>query len=174
MDPMGSHCHQRQSPHCLGSAFNIGTEIGRSYTLQENAFLIMEELHQRSFATDREDGKLSDHLANERTFLAWVRTSIGIMAFGFVVVKFTLFVKQISIVLQKPLISPGHGYSNIMGIFLVAFGAILGLLAFYRYKTIDKQLRDKSYHPSTFLSTMLIACILLMGILLVLYLIQST
>lgn len=33
-----------------------------------------------------EVGKLnrSDHLANERTFLAWVRTSLGIMGFGFV------------------------------------------------------------------------------------------
>ncbi|MFZ6006727.1 MAG: YidH family protein, partial [Nitrospirota bacterium] len=36
------------------------------------------------------------HMANERTFLAWIRTSIGIMAFGFVVEKFALFVKQIS------------------------------------------------------------------------------
>lgn len=31
-----------------------------------------------------------DHMANERTFLAWIRTSIGIMAFGFVVEKFAL------------------------------------------------------------------------------------
>lgn len=35
-----------------------------------------------------------DHMANERTFLAWIRTSIGIMAFGFVVEKFVLFIKQ--------------------------------------------------------------------------------
>lgn len=33
-----------------------------------------------------------DHLANERTLLAWVRTSIGIMAFGFVVFEFSLFI----------------------------------------------------------------------------------
>jgi uncharacterized membrane protein YidH (DUF202 family) len=46
-------------------------------------------------------GSASDHLANERTFLAWVRTSIGIMAFGFVVVKFTLFVKQLALLLHQ-------------------------------------------------------------------------
>ena len=34
------------------------------------------------------------HIANERTFLAWIRTSIGVMAFGFVVEKFALFIKQ--------------------------------------------------------------------------------
>ncbi|MBB5439184.1 uncharacterized membrane protein YidH (DUF202 family) [Pedobacter sp. AK017] len=44
-------------------------------------------------------GNAGDHLANERTFLAWIRTSIGIMGFGFVVVKFSLFVRQIGIAL---------------------------------------------------------------------------
>ncbi len=34
----------------------------------------------------------SDHSANERTFLAWVRTGIAVIAFGFVVEKFNLFV----------------------------------------------------------------------------------
>lgn len=43
----------------------------------------------------------SDHLANERTFLAWVRTSIALMGFGFVVVKFSLFIKQLSIVFPE-------------------------------------------------------------------------
>ena len=38
-------------------------------------------------------------MANERTFLAWIRTSIGIMAFGFVVEKFALFLKQVSYLL---------------------------------------------------------------------------
>jgi putative membrane protein len=33
-------------------------------------------------------GKATDHLANERTFLAWIRASISIIVFGFVVVKF--------------------------------------------------------------------------------------
>lgn len=41
------------------------------------------------------------HMANERTFLAWIRTSIGIMAFGFVVEKFALFIKQVSFFLGK-------------------------------------------------------------------------
>jgi putative membrane protein len=34
----------------------------------------------------------SDHAANERTFLAWLRTSIAVIAFGFVIEKFNLFV----------------------------------------------------------------------------------
>ncbi|MDR3711247.1 MAG: DUF202 domain-containing protein [Puia sp.] len=119
------------------------------------------------------EGSLSDHLANERTFLAWVRTSIGIMAFGFVVVKFTLFVKQLSLVLQKPILPPTRGYSSILGISLVAFGALIGFLAFLRYKKTDRLLADASYRPSTLLSTLLTICILLIGILLVVYLLAS-
>ena len=37
--------------------------------------------------------RYTDHAANERTFLAWVRTSIAIMAFGFLVEKFDLFLE---------------------------------------------------------------------------------
>ena len=38
------------------------------------------------------------HMANERTFLAWIRTAIGIMAFGFVVEKFSLFLKYLALI----------------------------------------------------------------------------
>jgi putative membrane protein len=118
-------------------------------------------------------GSLSDHLANERTFLAWVRTSIGIMAFGFVVVKFTLFVRQISLVLQKPMPIKSHGYSSAIGILLVAFGALIGLMAYLRYRLITKQLLNKNYEPSTLLSTLVAVSIVLIGILLTIYLILS-
>jgi putative membrane protein len=119
-------------------------------------------------------GSASDHLANERTFLAWIRTGIGIMAFGFVVVKFTLFVKQLSIVLQKPLPAPSHGYSTAIGIFLVAFGSLLNLMSFIRYRSINKELQDSNYKPSNLLTTVLVAFILLAGVALVWYLISST
>jgi putative membrane protein len=119
-------------------------------------------------------GSASDHLANERTFLAWIRTGIGIMAFGFVVVKFTLFVKQLSLVLQKPLPTPSHGYSTAIGIFLVGFGSLLNLMSFIRYRIINKQLQDANYKPYNLLTTVLVAFILLAGVALVWYLISST
>ena len=123
--------------------------------------------------SDFQRGSLSDHLANERTFLAWVRTSIGIMAFGFVVVKFTLFVRQLSLVLQKPIPGQGHGYSAVIGILLVGFGSFIGLLAYVRFRSVDKQLLNVNYRPSTFLSTLLAVCIMVIGIFLVIYLLQS-
>ena len=92
------------------------------------------------------------HMANERTFLAWIRTSIGIMAFGFVVEKFALFIKQISYVLGKsglpgtPVPPPSFGYSSIFGIFLVGLGALMGVLAFIRYKKVERQIEIGRAH----------------------------
>ena len=113
------------------------------------------------------------HMANERTFLAWIRTSIAIMAFGFVVEKFALFVKQISFILGKEITPPPGGYSSIFGIFLVGLGALMGVLAFIRYKKIEKQIDEDTYQPSLILDILLTLSILAIGIFLVIYLVHS-
>ena len=120
-----------------------------------------------------EDGKISDHLANERTFLAWIRTSVGLMGFGFVVVKFSIFVKQFSIVVEQQVPVSSHGYSSIMGIGLVAFGALIGILSFFRYRKIERQITNPDYKPSGILINLLAISTLLIGIFLVIYLVQS-
>ena len=114
----------------------------------------------------------SDHLANERTFLAWIRTSIALMGFGFVVVKFSLFVKQLSIVLAGK-IMPTKGFSATIGIALVAIGALIALLAYLRYRHIGKQLLIKKYYPSFLLSLLLTIALVLISILLVWYLLPN-
>jgi len=122
---------------------------------------------------EKKQGAISDHLANERTYLAWVRTSVGIMAFGFVVVKFSLFVKQISLLLGKETIIPQRGYSAIMGIVLVFVGAITAILSYIRYKHTEKQLKEGRYEHSSLLITILTGFIFLVSAFLVVYLIQS-
>lgn len=118
---------------------------------------------------------VTDYLANERTFLAWVRTSIGIMAFGFVVVKFSLFIKQISLILQKEEAMALHhtGYSAVLGIVLVAIGVLVLILSFIRYKTTNRQLREGGYKNSSLIITLLTNMILFISILLIAYLIQA-
>ncbi|HEY8781512.1 MAG TPA: DUF202 domain-containing protein [Mucilaginibacter sp.] len=116
----------------------------------------------------------SDHLANERTFLAWIRTSIAIMGFGFVVVKFALFIKQISLVLNnKQSVLPGKGYSAEIGILLVAVGVFMAFYSYLRYRITEKQLINSGYKPSFLLSLLLTLAILVVGVLLVIYLIPG-
>ena len=122
------------------------------------------------------------HMANERTFLAWIRTSIGIMAFGFVVEKFALFLKQVSFFLGKvgpprPESLPPHltppGWSSIFGIFLVGLGALMGVLAFIRYKKTEKQIDQDTWHPSLLLDILLTMAIAAIGVFLIIYLVHS-
>ncbi len=113
------------------------------------------------------------HMANERTFLAWIRTSIGIMAFGFVVEKFAIFVRQVAYFLGKEVSVPSRGYSSIFGIFLVALGALMGVLSFIRYKKVEKQIDEDTYQPSLILDILLTISILAIGVFLVIYLIHS-
>ncbi len=126
------------------------------------------------------------HMANERTFLAWMRTSIGLMAFGFVVEKFALFVKQIAYFLQRSMpvevgkavqpalaIPPSPGYSSIFGVVLVALGAVMGLLSFIRYKKVERQINEDTYEPSLILDALLAMSVLAIGIFLVIYLLHS-
>lgn len=121
-----------------------------------------------------------DHLANERTFLAWIRTSIGIMAFGFVVEKFAIFIKQIALLLGKenlpnlPSISTSSlGYSSLFGVSLVAFGALITLFAYIKYKKVEKDIEDNIYRPTSLLNIILTIFILATGIFLIIYLKNS-
>jgi len=113
------------------------------------------------------------HMANERTFLAWIRTSISIMAFGFVVEKFSLFVKQFAFYLGKEASPPPSGYSAVFGVILVGLGAAMGVLSFLRYKTVERQIDEDTYAPSRVLSVLLTLSLLAIGVFLVLYLVHS-
>jgi putative membrane protein len=117
---------------------------------------------------------VSDHLANERTLLAWVRTGIGIMAFGFVVVKFSLFIRQISLILGKNIAVPQYGYSAPIGIMLVAAGALCLLLALFRYHNISRQIDEETFHRTPALLYGIVSFILIAGIVLIIYLIKTT
>jgi putative membrane protein len=125
-----------------------------------------EEIEKNSFEKSRE------HLANERTFLAWIRTSIALMGFGFVIVKFALFLKEISFLLETKDVA-SQGYSSIVGIIMVAVGVLIALLAFLQYKKYENQLNRNTYVSSSMLSLFITLIILIGGIVLIMYLLSS-
>lgn len=114
-----------------------------------------------------------DHLANERTFLAWIRTSISLMGFGFVIVKFSLFLKQISLSIDPQIHLRGRGFSAVIGVIMVALGAIGSLLSYLRYRRIERQLNNNIYFPNQLLTAILTIFILIGSILLMIYLIPQ-
>ena len=119
------------------------------------------------------DTKLREHLANERTFLAWVRTSIALMGLGFVIVKFALFLNEVSLLFREQTATGTEGFSSVIGVIIVAFGVILSPFAFYQYKKVEKQINSQSYKSSSFLSGSLTLAIIAGGIILILHLITN-
>jgi putative membrane protein len=118
----------------------------------------------------------ADHLANERTFLAWIRTNLGIMAFGFVVERFSFFIREIASAIGKsgaPEPTSAPGYSSIFGISLVAIGALLCVFAFFKFKKTEKEIDEETCQPSHGLVTLLALGVFLVGVFLIIYLIDS-
>jgi len=72
-------------------------------------------------------------LAAERTFLAWIRTGLALMGFGFVVSRFGLFLRELAAVQKMP--QPvSHGISLLLGLGLVVLGVVLNVAALLRYR----------------------------------------
>lgn len=88
-----------------------------------------------------EDKRASEYLANERTFLAWIRTSIAIISLGFVVAKFSLWLHQLGTQLQ-PQLPASTGASMPIGITMMALGGMLAILAAWRYHTVNRAIEN--------------------------------
>jgi putative membrane protein len=116
--------------------------------------------------------RYSDHAANERTFLAWVRTAIAIMAFGFLVQKFDLFLRIAGASLgRRTLPASGQSVGTVAGLALVALGGTTMVLATIRFRrtTGDIDAGDPRPGPGTRLDLALVALLLLLGAILFAY-----
>ncbi|MEJ2117031.1 MAG: DUF202 domain-containing protein [Alphaproteobacteria bacterium] len=108
-----------------------------------------------------------DHAANERTFLAWVRTGVTISVFGFVLEKFELFLTSIDVISKGKIAAPLK-VSNITAIgpasfVLVFFGILIILLSVWHFLATRRAINsdtNSSYHglvPVIALSAMVMA-----------------
>jgi len=73
-----------------------------------------------------------DHAANERTFLAWVRTAIAVMAFGFLIERFDLLLKAAGLPSHTPA-PQGYNFGNIVGVSSIILGSTTFVLAIIRF-----------------------------------------
>jgi putative membrane protein len=85
--------------------------------------------------------RATDTLANERTYLAYVRTALAFIAFGFVIARFSLFAREFSALVHSPN-DPGPGLSTTFGTAMAIFGMVVALLGAWRYAVTDRRLRE--------------------------------
>jgi putative membrane protein len=116
---------------------------------------------------------ISDHLANERTFLAWIRTSIAVIGLGFVVAKFSVWLKELSARLDVPVKAHHTGLSLPLGVAMMTLGGLLSIVAAWRYRRVRKAIErgDSAAGEHTMMAVTLMVCLITVA--LVTYMIET-
>jgi putative membrane protein len=81
------------------------------------------------------DSRARTHLANERTFLAWFRTGIGLIALGLAAAQF--------------LDPTGEGLVRVLATLVIATGAVLVIVGMVRYDRGRKAIDATNFQPAS-------------------------
>ncbi len=120
----------------------------------------------------------SDHAANERTFLAWVRTAIAVMAFGFLVAKFNLFLRIAAQSLAGNRASavavPGERLGDVAGLVLIIAGTVMVAVAAVRFIRTGRAIDSPEQRIGGARTDLALAALMVvLGVAMVLYLSQA-
>ncbi len=112
-----------------------------------------------------------DHLANERTFLAWVRTGAAIVVFGFAIGRFSIAMRQLAALQGHPLRTAG--ISVWMGSSTIVAGVMLVVAGLVRYRKTRAQLDAGTFEPAGFGLDLITTLTVVFGLALAAYLIYT-
>ena len=110
-----------------------------------------------------------DHLANERTFLAWVRTGAAIVVFGFAIGRFSIALRQLSALQGHPI--HRSGVSVWMGATSIVLGVLMVIAGLLRYRQTRVRLDAGTFEPAGFVLDLVTILTVLFGLALAGYLI---
>jgi putative membrane protein len=99
-------------------------------------------------AVNENPNRARDHLANERTFLAWLRTSVAIVVFGFAIGRFAIAIRQFMEMQGRGLRTAG--LSVWFGTIAIIAGVLLTLAGLFRYRRTRAQLESGNFEPAGF------------------------
>ena len=109
-----------------------------------------------------------DHLANERTFLAWVRTGVATIIFGFAIGRFSIALREFMKLEGYKSVTPG--FTTWLGIISAAGGVLLILAGLGRYRKTRMQLDSNTFEPAGFVVDLVSYLLAIFGLVLAGYL----
>ena len=129
---------------------------------------------------DEEDSseRLQQYLANQRTFLSWVRTSIALIGLGFAIERFILFLQQFRLIANPDTTgnaasATAHDYSALVGIGMILVGTGLIVYALKNYLESNKTIASGKYMPKNAIIYTASATIIGLGIIMIIFLIAQ-
>lgn len=110
--------------------------------------------------------------AAERTLLAWMRTGLALMGFGFVVARFGLFLQEIAAVGHITMPHRSTGWSLGIGVGLISLGVIVSMAAGLEYGRFVRPSKQGPTHPprTVFLAIVVAFLLSILGIVMAIYL----
>ncbi|MCB1025706.1 MAG: DUF202 domain-containing protein [Acidobacteria bacterium] len=142
--------------------------------MQENADILEsgdKQAQNELLITSKDEAM--EYLSNERTFLAWIRTSIAVISLGFVVAKFGIWIGDISRTISPKAAHLQTGVSVPVGIAMVIFGGILSVLAAWRYQKVNLQIKEGKVKADRGLIIAITSLVVILSIVMVVYMISA-
>lgn len=115
----------------------------------------------------------TEYLNNERTFLAWIRTSIAVISLGFVLTRFEFWFSEPASRLDPQINGINTGVSIPVGILMMLFGGLLAALAAWRYMIINRQIRRGEVRADRWLIVFVTILVVALPIVMVAFLLVS-
>ncbi len=110
--------------------------------------------------------RIREHQANERTFLAWLRTSIALIGFGFAIARFSLFLRQFQASVTATQETPqNHFSSQSLGFSLVVIGITTLALGAWRYNRVFLQIEREEYQTNRLIVWFIAWIVMILGVL---------
>jgi putative membrane protein len=109
-----------------------------------------------------------DHLANERTFLAWLRTGVATIVFGFAIGRFSIALREFLKLQGEKTTTPG--FTTWLGIISAVGGVMLILAGLVRYRKTRTQLETNTFEPAGYVIDIVSYLLGLLGLVLAGYL----
>lgn len=116
-----------------------------------------------------DSARAREHLANERTLLAWIRTAITLMGLGFVVARFGLFLRELALQ-RSGVAGTDSSISSAVGIAFIVAGIVAAVLGASRFLRASRQIDQGRFEPELFAEVTIVVISVLGGLVLVGYL----